>query len=190
MRRSVLVADDEALIRMGLAEMLRSQGYDIAGEAADGERAVELTREARPDVVLLDVKMPRLDGIAAARRIMETAPTAIVLLTAYGDADLVEQAASAGVLGYLVKPIKDADLRPALETALARFREMQSLRDEIGDLRATLEARKVIERAKGIVMRRHGVDEAEAFARIQRRARDSRKTMREIAEAIITAEET
>lgn len=185
----ILVADDEAVIRMGLRAMLEAQGYRVVGEAADGARALDLVGKLRPDLVFLDIKMPGVDGLQAARGLMAERAVPVIILTAYGDREFVETAKEAGVLAYLVKPVREGDLRPAIEVAMARFRELQELRTEVGDLEDTLETRKLVERAKGILMRRHGVDEAQAFTRIQRQARDSRKTMREIAEDIIAGSE-
>ncbi|MBI4278335.1 MAG: response regulator [Armatimonadetes bacterium] len=173
---------------MGLRAMLEEQGYQVVGEAGDGRRTVELARALKPHAILLDIKMPEMDGIEATGAIMAENPVPIVLLTAYSDRDLVERAKEAGVLAYLVKPFKEADLAPALEMAMARFAEIQALRKEIGDLRETLETRKVVERAKGILIRRHGIGEEEAFLRIQKQSRNLRKPMREVAQAIILAE--
>lgn len=184
----VVIADDEAVIRLGLRAMLEDQGYQVVGEAGDGRRLLDLVGKLRPDLVFLDVKMPQLDGLAAARTLLADRTVPVIILTAYADREFVRQAREAGVLAYLVKPVRESDLRPAVEMAIGRFREIQSLRDEIGDLEETLRTRKVVERAKGILMRRHGLDEAEAFARIQKQARDTRKTMREVAEAIVASD--
>ncbi|HXF81676.1 MAG TPA: response regulator [bacterium] len=185
----VLIADDEAVIRLGLRAMLEDQGYQVVGEAADGKRALDLVGKLRPDLVILDIKMPHLDGLAAARALLVERAVPVVILTAYADREFVRQAREAGVLAYLVKPVRESDLRPAVEMAMGRFREIQALRAEIGDLEETLRTRKLIERAKGILMRREGVDEAAAFARIQKQARDARTTMRAVAEAIIAGDE-
>jgi len=185
----ILIADDEAVIRLGLRAMLEEQGYQVVGEAGDGRRALDLVRKLRPDLVLLDIKMPGLDGLQAARTLLAERTVPVIILTAYADREFVERAREAGVLAYLVKPVRESDLPPAIEMAIGRFREIQALRDEIGDLEETLRTRKLVERAKGILMRRHGLDEAAAFTRIQKEARDSRKTMREIAEAIIHSEQ-
>ncbi len=180
-----VIADDEAVIRLGLRAMLEDQGYQVVGEAADGKRALDLVAKLRPDLVLLDIKMPGVDGLQAARKVLAEHSVPVVILTAYADREFVQQAREAGVLAYLVKPVRESDLRPAIEMALGRFQEIQALREEIGDLEEALRTRKVVERAKGILMRRHGLDEAAAFARVQKQARDQRKPMREIAEAII-----
>lgn len=181
----ILIADDEAVIRLGLRTMLEAQGYRVVGEAADGARVLDLAAKLRPDLVFLDIKMPGMDGLQAARRLMNERAVPAVILTAYGDREFVEAAKNAGVLAYLVKPVRESELGPTIQIALARFREIQSLRREVGDLEEMLQARKVVERAKGILMRRHGLVEADAFTRIQREARTARKTMREVAEAIL-----
>jgi response regulator NasT len=181
----IVIADDEAVIRLGLRAMLEDQGYQVVGEASDGRRALDLVRKLRPDLVFLDIKMPGVDGLQAARALFADRAVPVVILTAYADRAFVEQARSAGALAYLVKPVREGDLAPAVEMALGRFREIQGLRREIGDLEDTLESRKLIERAKGVLMRREGLDEPSAFARLQKQARDTRKTMKEIAEAII-----
>ena len=179
----VLIADDEAVIRLGLRTMLEEQGYRVVGEAADGGRALDLARKLRPDLVLLDIKMPGVDGLQAARQLCADRP--VIILTAYADREFVDRAAEAGVLAYLVKPIRESDLRPAIETALARFREIQALRAEVGSLEDALQTRKVVERAKGLLMRRHGWSEEDAFTHIQRQARTTRRTMRAVAEEIL-----
>lgn len=180
----ILIADDEAVIRLGLRAMLEDQGYQVVGEASDGKRALELVQKLHPDLVFLDIKMPGVDGLQAARTLFAERTVPVIILTAYADRAFVEQARSAGALAYLVKPIREADLGPAVEMALGRFREIQDLRKEIGGLEDALESRKIIERAKGLLMRREGLDEPSAFARLQKQARDARKTMKEIAEAI------
>lgn len=184
----VLIADDEAVIRLGLRTMLEEQGYKVVGEAADGARALDLVQRLRPDLVFLDIKMPGVDGLQAARTLMADRAVPVIILTAYADRGFVEQAADAGVLAYLVKPVRESDLRPAVETALARFREIRTLHEEIGSLEETLTTRKLVERAKGVLMRRRGLDEAGAFSHIQRQARNTRKTMKEIAEEILAQE--
>lgn len=184
----VVIADDEAVIRLGLRAMLEDQGYQVVGEAGDGRRLLDLVGKLRPDLVFLDIKMPQLDGLAAARSLLADRTVPVIILTAYADREFVRQAREAGVLAYLVKPVRESDLRPAVEMAIGRFREIQTLREEIGDLEETLRTRKVVERAKGILMRRYGLDEAEAFARIQKQARDARKTMREVADAIVESD--
>jgi len=186
----IVIADDEGVIRLGLRTMLEEQGYQVVGEAADGKRALDLSEKLRPDLIFLDIKMPGVDGLQAARALLQDRTVPVIVLTAYADREFVERAREAGVLAYLVKPVREGDLRPAIEMAMGRFGEIQALRGEIGDLEETLRARKLVERAKGILMRRDGVDEAQAFARIQKQARDARKTMREIAESILAQEET
>lgn len=185
----IVIADDEAVIRLGLRAMLEDQGFRVVGEAADGKRALDLVRKLRPDLVFLDIKMPGLDGLQAARSLLAERSVPVIILTAYGDREFIEDAKDAGVLAYLVKPVRESDIRPAIEMAMARFQEIRTLRDEIGDLQEALETRKLVERAKGILMRRHGISEAEAFARIQRQARNSRRTMKQIAEEILVEDE-
>lgn len=181
----IVIADDEAVIRMGLRAMLEEQGYRVVGEAADGARALDLVAKLEPDLVFLDIKMPGVDGLQAARRLLADRAVPVIILTAYADRAFVAQAREAGALAYLVKPIRESDLAPAVEVAMARFREIQALRREIGSLEETLETRKLVERAKGVLMRREGLDEATAFARLQKQARDARKTMKEIAQRIL-----
>jgi AmiR/NasT family two-component response regulator len=185
----ILIVDDEPVIRLGLKTMLEEHGYKIAGEAADGEQAVALAAKLSPDLIFMDIKMPGLDGIAASATIMSRAPRPIILLTAWSERDLVQRAQEAGVLAYLVKPVREAELIPAIEIAMARFRELRALQQEVGTLKDTLETRKLVERAKGILMRREGVDEQEAFLRIQRQSRNTRTPMREIARAILVSDE-
>src|SRR5215471_19723533 len=185
----ILIVDDEPVIRMGLKTMLEEHGYQVVGEAADGEQAVTLAAKASPDLIFMDIKMPGLDGIAAASTIMARAPKPIILLTAWSERDLVQRAQEAGVLAYLVKPVREAELIPAIEVAMARFQELRSLQNEVGTLKETLETRKFVERAKGILMKREGVDEQEAFLRIQRQSRNSRTPMREIAKAILVSDD-
>ena len=184
-RRRVLVAEDEALIRLDLVEMLGEEGYDVVGEAGDGRSAVSLAQELRPDVVILDVKMPVLDGIAAAQQIVDERVAPVVLLTAFRQRDLVERAREAGVMAYLVKPFEKADLLPAVEMAVSRFAEVVALEGEVADLRDRLEARTVVDRAKGVLQSRHGFREPEAFRGIQRTSMDSRRTMRALAQEVL-----
>lgn len=184
----IVVADDEAVIRLGLRAMLEDQGYRVVGEAGDGRRTLELVGKLRPDLVFLDIKMPGMDGLAAARALLADRVVPVIILTAYADREFVDRAREAGVLAYLVKPVRESDLQPAIEMAMGRFREIQLLREEIGTLEETLRTRKLVERAKGILMRRYGLDETAAFGRIQKQARDQRKAMREIAEAIIRSD--
>ncbi|MGH2361126.1 MAG: ANTAR domain-containing response regulator [bacterium] len=184
----ILIADDEAVIRLGLRTMLEAQGYRVVGEAADGTRAVDLVTRLKPDLVILDIKMPGVDGLQAARRLQRDGNTPVVILTAYSDREFVDSAKASGVLAYLVKPVRESDLRPAIEVAMSRFAQIQALRGEVEDLEASLETRKVVERAKGILMRKLGIQEAEAFNRIQRESRNTRRPMKEIAQSIISDE--
>lgn len=186
-RTRVIIADDESIIRIDLREMLTSLGYLVVGEAGDGRSAVNQARELRPDVVIMDIKMPDLDGIEAAKLLTEERIAPVILLTAYSQKDLVERAKEAGVVGYLVKPFREADLLPAIEVAIARFREFTAINQEVEDLQKALETRKVVDRAKGILMDTQGMTEAEAFRRIQKMSMDTRKSMKEVAEAIILA---
>ncbi len=181
----VLLADDEALIRMGLRAMLAEAGYQVVGEAGDGRRALELIRKLDPDLLFLDIKMPEPDGLTVAQQVMASGPRPIVLLTAYGDRDYVERAKRIGVMAYLVKPIKEADLVPTVELAVRHYRAMGVLEDRIESLEETLETRKLLERAKGALMQREGLSEADAFARIQKASRDQRRPMKEIAREIL-----
>ncbi len=183
--RTVIIADDESLIRMDLKEMLSSQGYKVVGEVSNGLAAVNLARELRPDLVVMDIKMPELDGIQAAKMLTEEKIAPVLLLTAYSQRELVEAAKEAGVIGYLVKPFREADLGPAIEVALCRFEEFEAIESQINDLKETLETRKVVERAKGLLMDTQGLREAEAFRRIQKLSMNTRKPMKEIAEAIL-----
>ncbi len=163
----ILIAEDETIIRLDLRELLERAGFEVCAEARDGEEAVELARSATPDLAVLDVKMPRLDGIEAARRILEERPIPIVMVTAYGEEELVSRAVEAGVYGYLVKPFRENDLLPAIATARARHEELAAVRSEAASLSEALAARKAIERAKGLLMEREGLTEQEAFARLQ-----------------------
>lgn len=183
----ILIADDEAVIRLGLRTMLEEHEYEVVGEASDGLRVIDLVAMLHPDLVLLDIKMPGIDGLAVARSLLADRAVPVIILTAYGDRALVDHAKEAGVLAYLVKPLRESDLTPTIEVAMSRFRELQALRGEIGNLNEAMQTRKAVERAKGILMRVHGLDEAAAFGRIQRESRDSRRTMKEIAEEIILA---
>ena len=181
----VLVAEDETLIRLDLKGLLEAAGYEVCAEARDGEEAVELARETEPDVALLDVKMPRLDGIEAARRILDERPIPIVMVTAYGERELVSRAVEAGVFGYLVKPFREQDLVPAIATARARHEELSAVREEAESLADALAARKAIERAKGLLMEREGLTEQDAFARLRKASQLSGRPMRVVAEALI-----
>lgn len=188
-RTRVIIADDESIIRMDLREMLTSLGYLVVGEAGDGRSAVNQARELGPDVVIMDIKMPDMDGIEAARILTEERIAPVVLLTAFSQRDLVERAKEAGVVGYLVKPFRETDLGPAIEVALARFSEFRTLEREVADLKETLETRKLVDRAKGILMDQQGLSESDAFRKIQKMSMNTRKPMRDIAEAIILAQE-
>lgn len=183
--RRVLVAEDEALIRLDLVEMLREQGYEVAGEAGDGQEAVELTRALQPDLVIMDVKMPRRDGIDAAAEIAADRLAPVVILTAFSQRELVERARDAGAMAYLVKPFSATDLMPAIELAASRFAEIGALEAEVVDLTGRLQARKVVERAKSALMQSQGFSEPQAFRWIQRSAMDKRTTMRAIAQAVL-----
>ncbi|MBM3136323.1 MAG: response regulator [Chloroflexi bacterium] len=184
-KRRVIIADDESLIRLDIKEMLTTLGYLVVGEAGDGVSAVNLARELRPDLVVMDIKMPGLDGIAAAKVLTEEKVAPVLLLTAFSQQDLVERAKEAGVVGYIVKPFREAELVPAIEIALARFQEFQALEKETADLKETLETRKLVDRAKGLLMDTQGLTEAEAFRKIQKMSMNTRKPMKEIAEAIL-----
>jgi response regulator NasT len=181
----ILVAEDETIIRLDLRDILERAGFDVCAEARDGEEAVELAARQEPDLAILDVKMPRLDGIEAARRILADRPIPIVMLTAYGQEELVSRAVEAGVFGYLVKPFRESDLLPAIHAARARHEELQALRDEAESLAEALETRKVVERAKGLLMEREGLSEQDAFARLRRASQVSGRPMKVVAEALI-----
>ena len=180
----ILVAEDETLIRMDLVEMLREAGYEVVAEASNGSEAISLAEELRPDLAILDVKMPVLDGISAAEKIITIAP--VLMLTAFSQRELVERARDAGAMAYVVKPFTIDDLIPAIEIAISRHLQMRSLAAEVADLHERLETRKVIDRAKGILMKALNLSEPEAFSWIQRTAMDRRITMKEVAEAVIS----
>ncbi len=186
----IVLADDEAIIRMDLKEMLTSLGYVVVGEAGDGRSAVNLARELRPDLVIMDIQMPDLDGIDAAQELSADLIAPVLLLTAYSQQELIQRARNApAVVGYLVKPYRESDLAPAIEVALARYREFRSIQGELHDIHESLETRKVVERAKGLLMDTQGLKEAEAFRKIQKLSMNARKSMREVAEAILLANE-
>ncbi|MFJ9314736.1 ANTAR domain-containing response regulator [Pimelobacter simplex] len=182
----MVIAEDETLIRMDLAEMLAEEGYDVVGQAGDGQRAIELAEELRPDLVILDVKMPVLDGIAAAEAIASRRIAPVVMLTAFSQRDLVERAREAGAMSYLVKPFSQSDLVPAIEMALSRFAEIVQLESEVTDLKERLATRKAVDRAKGILQEELSLSESEAFRWIQKTAMDLRMSMREVAEGVVT----
>jgi response regulator NasT len=181
----VLIAEDETIIRLDLKGLLERAGFDVCAEAKDGVEAVELARSEQPDVAVLDVKMPRLDGIEAARRILDERPIPIVMLTAYGQDELVSRAVEAGVFGYLVKPFREQDLLPAIRTARARHEELEALREEAESLSEALSARKVIERAKGLLMAKESLTEEEAFARLRKASQLSGRPLKVVAEAVV-----
>src|ERR1700750_2947538 len=183
--RRLIVAQDAALIRLDVVEMLRDGGFDVVGEAGDGEQAVQLAEEHRPDLVVLDVKMPVLDGISAPKRIVRARIAPVVLLTAFSQRELVERARDAGAMAYVVKPFTAADLLPAIEMAVSRFAEIRTLDSEIATLRERLEVRKLLDRAKGLLQSEHGLSEPDAFRWIQKTSMDRRFTMRAVAEAVI-----
>lgn len=189
-RRRVLVAEDEALIRLDLVEMLREEGYEVVGEAADGEQAVSMATSLQPDLVILDVKMPKLDGIEAAGQISGERIAPVVMLTAFSQRDLVERAREAGTMAYLVKPFAKRDVVPAIELAVSRFAELQALESEVAGLNDRLEARKLIDRAKSLLMSGQGLTEPDAFRWIQRTAMDKRTTMKAVAEIVVESMET
>ena len=181
----ILIAEDETIIRLDLRDLLVRAGFEVCAEARDGEEAVALARSEQPDLAIMDVKMPRLDGIDAARRIIEERPIPIVMLTAYGQSEIVSRAVEAGVFGYLVKPFREQDLLPAIESARARHDEMQALREEVESLAEALAARKSIERAKGLLMEKEKLTEAEAFARLRKASQVSGRPLKVIAEAVV-----
>jgi response regulator NasT len=181
----VLIAEDEALIRLDVAEMLREEGYEIVGQAGDGQEAVELAEQLTPDLVIMDVKMPRRDGIDAAREIAQKRIAPIVILTAFSQRDLVERARDAGAMAYLVKPFSVTDLIPAIELAVSRFSEISALEKDVATLSERLETRKLVERAKGLLQAKQGMSEPDAFKWIQRAAMDRRTTMKRVAEIVL-----
>lgn len=185
MTTRVVVAEDEAIIRLDLTETLQEEGYEVVGETGRGDEAVALVRELQPDVVILDIKMPGLDGLSAARQVAEERLAAVVILTAFSQRDLIERARDAGALAYLVKPFQRSELVPAIELALGRFSEIKALHEQTATLEERLETRKLVDRAKGLLMDRHGLGEQEAFGFIQKKAMHDRTTMREISRQII-----
>jgi two-component system, response regulator PdtaR len=185
----VLIADDESIRLLSLRAQLTALGHQVIAEASTGEEAVALAESRQPDLAILDIKMPRMDGIEAAERITQIRPIPIILLTAYSEAQLVERAAQANISAYLMKPVSEEDLLPAIALALTRFKQFQSLHQEVADLREALEARRVIEKAKGILMRRLNLTEDEAFRRLQRQSQESNRKLAQVAEAIVVADQ-
>lgn len=185
----ILIGDDESIRLLSLRQQLQALGHRVVAEATNGAEAVTLAAVTQPDLAILDIKMPEVDGIEAARQITRDRPIPIILLTAYSEAGLVERAAQANIAAYLMKPVAEEDLLPAITLALIRFRQFEALRREVNDLREALEARKVIERAKGILMRRLNLSEEEAFRRLQRQSQDSNRRLAQVAEAIIMADQ-
>jgi response regulator NasT len=183
--RRVVIAEDETLIRMDLAEMLGEEGYDVVGQAGDGARAIELAEELRPDLVIVDVKMPVLDGIAAAERIAAKRIAPVVILTAFSQRELVDRARDAGAMAYLVKPFSQSDLVPAIEMAVSRFAEVAALEQEVADLNERLETRKAVDRAKGVLQEELGISEPDAFRWIQKTAMDLRLSMRQVSDGVV-----
>lgn len=188
--RRVLIAEDEALIRLDLKEMLEEEGYEVCGEAGDGESAVKMANDLRPDLVIFDVKMPVLDGISAAEQVTAARIAPVIILTAFSQRELVERARDAGAMAYLVKPFQKKDLLPTIEMAVSRYTEVVALESEVADLQGRLEARKVVERAKGVLQSEHAMTEPAAFRWIQKTAMDLRTSMRSVAEAVLSGERT
>jgi response regulator NasT len=188
-RARIIIADDESLIRMDLREMLGHLGYEVVAEASDGRTAVDLAKKLLPDLIIMDIKMPDMDGISAASELARDHIAPVVLLTAYSENSLIGRAKDAGVCGYLVKPFRETELMPVIELALARFNELRDLEREVTDLKEALETRKLVERAKGVLMEVHGLREADAFNRMRKTSMDNRKSMREVAEAILLTHE-
>jgi response regulator NasT len=185
----IIIADDEAIQRMDLKEVLTKQGYLVVGEAGDGLSAVNLARELRPELVIMDIRMPDMDGIAAAETLTQEKIAPVLLLTAFGDQALVERAKEAGVVNYIVKPLRESEVAPAIEVTLARYNEFRMLEEKAQTLSEQLETRKVVERAKGLLMEKQGLTEQEAFRKIQKASMNNRKSMREVAEAILLTNE-
>ena len=184
----VLIADDESIRLLSLGSQLTALGHQVVAEATRGDEAVQLAAEHKPDLAILDIKMPVMDGIEAAERITQVRPIPIILLTAYSEAQLVERAARANISAYLMKPVAEDDLLPAITLALTRFQEFESLRREVADLREAMEARKVVEKAKGILMRRLDLSEEDAFKRLQKQSQDTNRKLTDVAEAIVMAD--
>jgi response regulator NasT len=189
MATKLLIVDDEPFIRMDLRDMLTNSGYEVVGEAVNGREAVTQARNARPDLVIMDINMPEMDGLTAARLLAAEQLAPVLLLTGYSDKELVQGAKEAGVIGYLVKPFRESELVPAIEVALARAEELRTLLGEVTNLRDAIETRKLVERAKGILMDQNGIREGDAYRRMQKLSMNTRKTMREIAEAILLTHE-
>ncbi len=185
----VLIADDESIIRLDLSKMLEGMGHKVVAEASDGKTAVDLARQNNVDLAILDIKMPEMDGLDAAKAITDEKICPVLLLTAYSQQDLIDRAKQAGVFGYLVKPFKETDLLPAIEIAISRYKQMEALEKEVGNLQETLEARRLVDRAKGILMDKRGMKEADAFRWIQTQSMNNRKSMREVAEAVILTQD-
>ena len=186
-KTKILIAEDEAIIRLDLKEMLEEEGFDVVGEASDGDAAIRLAREREPDLVIMDVKMPGMDGLTAAEKITEEELSAVLILTAFSQKDLVQRAAEAGAIGYLVKPFQKSDLMPAIDIALARNAQLRAVKQEAKGLADQLETRKVVDRAKGRLMDTEGMSESDAFRHLQKRAMDERRSMRSVAEQILEA---
>jgi response regulator NasT len=185
----VVIAEDESVNRVDLEEELEQQGYEVVGAAADGEAAINLTRELHPDVVLMDIKMPKMDGIEAAETLTREKLAPVLLFTAYSDDELIERARQAGVVHFVTKPWREKDLKPAIEIALSRFNEFRAMEEKVKDLEEALATRRVVEKAKGVLMKKYALSEDEAYKRIQRLSMNNRKSMREVAEALLLAEE-
>ncbi len=185
----IIIAEDDTVIRMDLKEELQRQGYLVVGDVGDGQSAINLTREVRPDLVVMDIRMPEMDGITAAETLTREKLAPVVLLTAFSDEELVERARNVGVIHYVTKPWRSSDLKPAIEIALSRFQEFRSMEAKVKDLEDHLATRKVVEKAKGVLMEKYKISEQEAFRRIQKASMNNRKSMKDVAEAILLAEE-
>lgn len=183
----ILIADDESIIRMNLREMLTQHGYEVIAEASNGQTAIELANKLKPDLVMMDIKMPGVDGVTAAAELISNRIAPVVLLTAYSERSLIGQAKEAGVSGYLVKPVRDTELTPVIELALARYHQFLTLEQQVTDLQDALETRKLVEKAKGVLMEIHGLTESDAFNRMRKTSMDHRKSLRDVAEAILLA---